>query len=294
MRGELVAALGLLVAIGAASSAAGHGVITKAGPVLTFTATNNCLPVACPSTLVLTVPETGILQLEDNTSKGGIFWGPCTPVTEQRSRCDSGGIARIDLVFDHNDDSASVATTIPVNVSGGDGNDRLTGGFGADLIDGGPGADAISGGGGADTTLGGPGDDAIDVRDGVADAVDCGDGIDSVAADPLDPVTMPGCEQVIVANAPPPAAPPDTPPDTEIVRAPSRETHRSNARFKFRATEPDVRFECSRDSSPYRPCRSPKRYGGLTVGRHMFKVRAIDSAGNADPTTARYGWRVKG
>lgn len=295
MRALITAVLSIAAAIAFAPSASAHGVITQQGSVLNFTTTNNCQPVACPSTLVVTTPETGIVQFEDNTSKGGIFWGPCTPVTEKRTRCESSGITRIDLVFDGNDDSATVDSVIPVHATGGGGNDRLSGGYGADLLDGGPGADSLTGGAGGDTLHGDDGDDAIDARDGLPDAIDCGAGADSAAADqtdPLDLMTAFGCETVSVESRPPPPPPPDTPPDTTITKFPRRATKRDTAVFRFKATEPGSSFECSRDASPYRPCKPPQRYRHLPAGRHAFKVRAIDAAGNADPTTARYHWRV--
>ena len=109
-----------------------------------------------------------------------------------------------------------------------------------------------------------------------------------------DAVVASGCELVSVAETSPPAPPPDTPPGTVIRKAPRRETKRDDAGFRFKATERGSRFECSRDHSPYRPCEAPKRYRHLAAGRHVFKVRAADVAGNVDPTTASYHWRVLG
>lgn len=297
MRALTTSALTLAAVIAVAPSASAHGVITQQGSVLIYTATNNCQPVPCPSTLVVSTPETGILQFEDGTSTGGIFWGPCTPVTGKKARCDSSGITRIDLVFDANDDSATVDAVIPVHATGGPGNDRITGGYGADLLEGGAGADTIVGGAGSDTLRGAEGDDAIDARDGVPDSVDCGDGVDSASVDQTDPpdlTTAFGCETVSVEDRPPPPPPPDTPPDTTITKSPRRETKRDHALFKFRATEAGSTYECSRDLSPYRPCDSPKRFRHMKRGPHLFKVRATDPAGNTDPTTARYRWRVVG
>ncbi len=139
MRGLAITTLTAVAVLSAAPAAGAHGVITRDGSVLTYTATNNCLPSPCPSSLVVTTPETGILKFEDHTSKGGIFWGPCDPVDEEITTCDSSGITRIDVVFDHNNDSASMGTTIPVSVTGGAGNDEITGGYGADVLDGGAG-----------------------------------------------------------------------------------------------------------------------------------------------------------
>ncbi len=297
MRTFATAALTLAAMLALAASASAHGVITKQGSVLTYTATNNCQPVPCPSTLVVSAPETGILVFEDNTSLGGIFWGPCIPVTEKKARCSSSGVTRIDLVFDANDDSATVATAIPIHAIGGLGNDRISGGYGADLLEGGPGADTLVGGLGGDTLRGDDGDDAIDARDGLPDSVDCGAGLDSASVDQTDPpdlITAFGCETVALENLPPPPPPPDTPPDTKLTKTPARQMKRDAALFKFKSTEPGSTYECSRDLGPYRPCRSPTRFRNLKPGRHLFKVRAIDEAGNKDPTTAAYRWKVIG
>lgn len=82
--------------------------------------------------------------------------------------------------------------------------DRLLGLGGNDRLEGRGGGDVLVGGGGADTLIGGPGDDrvhggdspdAIWVRDGRRDTVDCGPGIDVVDADRRD-VVHPNCERV--------------------------------------------------------------------------------------------------
>ena len=41
-------------------------------------------------------------------------------------------------------------------------------------------------------------------------------------------------------------------------------------------------FECSIDGEPFEQCESPMEYSGLTSGRHRFRVRAIDLAGNIE------------
>ena len=47
-------------------------------------------------------------------------------------------------------------------------------------------------------------------------------------------------------------------------------------------------------SPPHRrtACASGKTYTGLKPGLHTFRVRAIDPAGNRDPTAAVDTWRV--
>ena len=107
----------------------------------------------------------------------------------------------------------------PSELVGGAGDDVLQGGDGADKLDGGPGADGIDGGYGDDTITGGPGrdkisadmsggdcgplwckfpygNDTVDVRDGEADQVSCGDGTDTVYADAIDVVDS-DCEHVV-------------------------------------------------------------------------------------------------
>jgi len=71
----------------------------------------------------------------------------------------------------------------PDYLEGGDGDDYLAGEGGKDVLDGGPGVDSYS----AHT-----GDDTIYNDDGVAERVDCGDGIDDAEPDLLD--TLVGCE----------------------------------------------------------------------------------------------------
>ena len=75
---------------------------------------------------------------------------------------------------------------------------------------------------------------------------------------------------------------PDTaPPSTAITKGPKDKTKKKTATFEFTAT--DARavagFECSLDGAAFSACSSP-----LTVkvkrGKHTFRVRAIDDAGN--------------
>jgi Ca2+-binding RTX toxin-like protein len=74
-------------------------------------------------------------------------------------------------------DFVSIArgVSLPANITGGDGNDRLSGGAGADTIDGGAGDDSITGGLGSDNLSGVAGNDTILSADGVKDTVDGGD-----------------------------------------------------------------------------------------------------------------------
>ena len=57
------------------------------------------------------------------------------------------------------------------------------------------GADVLTGGLGRDTLDGGSGNDQLMARDGIADSVRCGGGIDTVAADAFDSASS-DCESV--------------------------------------------------------------------------------------------------
>jgi hypothetical protein len=78
-----------------------------------------------------------------------------------------------------------------------------------------------------------------------------------------------------------------TPPDTKIVKGPPKKTHKRTVKFKFTSTEAGSTFQCRLDKKPFKQCASPKKYKKLKPGKHVFKVRAIDMAGNVDPTPAK-------
>jgi hypothetical protein len=69
---------------------------------------------------------------------------------------------------------------------GNKGSDRINGGDGADQIGGGNKRDRITGGPGPDTIRAGNAGDVVKAKDGEADTVDCGGGVDRVKADPRD------------------------------------------------------------------------------------------------------------
>lgn len=80
-------------------------------------------------------------------------------------------------------------------------------------------------------------------------------------------------------------------PQTMILRKPRRITHKTHVKVKFESFEANVTFECRLKGRGVRPalrrfgaCASPKMYTNLRPRKYVFKVRAIDAAGNADPT----------
>jgi hypothetical protein len=84
-----------------------------------------------------------------------------------------------------------------------------------------------------------------------------------------------------------------TPPDTTITSGPSGTITQSDASFTFSASEAGSRFRCRLDSAAFQGCTSPKAYSSLAGGTHQFRVRAIDRAGNLDPTPAIRNFTVQ-
>lgn len=82
------------------------------------------------------------------------------------------------------------------------------------------------------------------------------------------------------------------PPNTTITSGPKASTGSSSATFSFSSSESGVTFECRLDAGTWQPCSSPKSYGGLKKGAHVFRVRAVDAAGNVDATPDAWSWTV--
>jgi hypothetical protein len=80
------------------------------------------------------------------------------------------------------------------------------------------------------------------------------------------------------------------PPRTTIA---NRRVRGRSATFRFRSSEAKSSFRCKLDRRRARPCESPRTYAGLATGRHVFRVYALDAAGNADPTPARARFAIQ-
>jgi hypothetical protein len=81
------------------------------------------------------------------------------------------------------------------------------------------------------------------------------------------------------------------PPQTRIVKGPRKRTAKRRAKFKLRASESVNGFECKVDSGSFRPCDRRERTK-VGRGKHRFRARAVDLAGNVDPTPAKLTWKV--
>ena len=78
-------------------------------------------------------------------------------------------------------------------------------------------------------------------------------------------------------------------PTTAITFGPASTTTDTTPTFQFASDTSDARFECRIDSNAgadFFDCDSPYTLDELDEGPHNFEVRAIDQAGNADPTPA--------
>ncbi len=117
------------------------------------------------------------------------------------------------------------------------------------------------------------------------------------AGNPADPVAY---EWRVESPAPPPPPPPppvdSTPPLTRIAaglknRIEAGRGGRHRVVLRFSSSESGGSFVCRLDGRPATRCTSPRAYTAA-IGAHTFRVTAIDAAGNADPSAARFRFRV--
>jgi hypothetical protein len=185
----------------------------------------------------------------------------------------------------------------------------------ADLLVGDSGPNQLLGHRGPDEYFAGADTDLILANSADSDPlIDCGADVDSAVID----VPHPGeyedaapvnCETVRqgmpeefreAALNPPPAIPQAPSPDrkaprTKITKRPPKlllatRRHRRVA-FRFTSDESGSHFRCKLDRKPYRPCASPRIYT-VGFGRHLVRIFAIDSAGNADRSPAQFRFKV--
>lgn len=155
------------------------------------------------------IEDTGAtIMVTSNANQG------CHAYTAHVAYCDFGSVASIAAKLGNGGSFAqSKLAMTPVTITAGAGDDTLIGGGGADTLIGTGGNDTLTagsgntrliaasgnvtmiGGSGHDIYQGGPGNDTIRARNGVTDNVSCGDGNDSVVADPADTTTS-DCEVV--------------------------------------------------------------------------------------------------
>jgi hypothetical protein len=104
----------------------------------------------------------------------------------------------------------------------------------------------------------------------------------SASLPPLPPGPSPGSG----GGGPPPDV---VAPQTTLVKSRLQAATRS-VMFWFSSSEVAGGFLCRLDGKPFKPCTSPKSYRHLKPGRHTFRVKALDAAGNVDasPVVAHF------
>jgi hypothetical protein len=106
-----------------------------------------------------------------------------------------------------------------------------------------------------------------------------------------DPIPQP-TPTVTPSPAPTSAAPDVTAPATSLRGAQISQAKRK-ATFRFASGEPGSTFTCKLDKNKLRPCTSPKTYKKLKPGKHVFRVKARDRAGNLDTTPAVTRFKIE-
>lgn len=87
--------------------------------------------------------------------------------------------------------------------------------------------------------------------------------------------------------------PPDAAPQTTITKHPRKRTTKRRAVFAFASSDAGSTFRCKVDSSAYKLCGAVFKVR-VRPGRHTLRVRAVDPAGQVDPTPAVWKWRFIG
>lgn len=95
-----------------------------------------------------------------------------------------------------------------------------------------------------------------------------------------------------VLSRPGEPGPADTAPQTRIRMVKVNHAKR-RVTSRFTSSKPGSTFRCKLDKRPPGNCKSPRAYKGLKPGRHVFRVRAIDSTGRPDPTPAVRKFRIR-
>jgi hypothetical protein len=79
-------------------------------------------------------------------------------------------------------------------------------------------------------------------------------------------------------------------PNAKITKHPPKRFLKKRVKFKFSVSEDRARLQCNFDNHGWRTCHSPYKFK-VKVGKHKLRVRAVDAAGNVDPTPAKWKFR---
>jgi large repetitive protein len=81
------------------------------------------------------------------------------------------------------------------------------------------------------------------------------------------------------------------PPAPKLTSQPGNVTASTSASFAFTDDDATASYFCKLDGAAFGACTSPKAYAGLSVGQHVFAVKARDPAGNEGAMTS-YTWSI--
>jgi CSLREA domain-containing protein len=109
---------------------------------------------------------------------------------------------------------------------------------------------------------------------------------------PTPPVIAPPCYAGGLSCSTTPPRARAAAPQTKITKGPPKRSRRRGVSFRFKSSQRGSRFECRLDRGRFKRCRTPKRYRRLKVGRHVFKVRAVNRQGLVDRTPAVRRFRI--
>jgi hypothetical protein len=104
---------------------------------------------------------------------------------------------------------------------------------------------------------------------------------------PPDPPKPPVCPEPGATGCETPPPPDTTPPKVTIKKGPKAKSTATTAKFVFSSNEAGSKFKCKLDNKAFANCKSPKTYKKLKPGKHVFKVKATDAAGNASKVVTK-------
>jgi hypothetical protein len=82
-----------------------------------------------------------------------------------------------------------------------------------------------------------------------------------------------------------------TPPHTAITSGPSGAVQGASGTFFYASSEGGTRFDCDFDFQGWKPCNGGHATFSYSQAGHSLAVRAIDAAGNVDPSPPTTTWR---
>jgi hypothetical protein len=82
-----------------------------------------------------------------------------------------------------------------------------------------------------------------------------------------------------------------TPPHTALTAGPSGAVQGASGTFFYASSEGGTRFDCDLDFQGWKPCNGGRATFSYSQAGHSLAVRAIDAAGNVDPTPPTTTWR---